>query len=331
MRHVAAAGFFKCLLEVAALTALAMVILFLMRRPERKALCVLFILLSIFIRARYSYYHDNYVDPMYRKTENGAYTFKPGYVFENFYFAKRGDAVKIDEDGFRRCPYSKTINAPAISLIGDSWIFGWKLSENDTLCALLGDELSRRGAGKFRIINQGIPGLNFSSYARIADAYSKKNNPEWIFIGYLSYRKAADGADTDPFDMLYFAAEGREHLYYRLMVALFGRETVKDMHQLYDRFDRRTPPGARTLKRMEKEISALEKAAKKSRIVILCFFGPDEFTDALKQRIQTIKVVDFSVPYDYTKGYVFKDDPHPTAKANRLFARRMADIMAREK
>lgn len=332
-RRTAQMFFLEGFVEIVALTLLIMLIVFLMRRVEKKgAVLFVFAFLPLFAYVVYKDNTDNKIDTRYRRNEYGLYTLQPGIEFKDFYcHTQPGVACRTDREGWRTCPFSDVKNAPTIALIGDSWVFGWGLDESNTLCSLLENELIRRGLGGFRIKNFAIPGLNFSSYAKIAELSSKHHIPDWIFIGYLSYTQGASGSDTDPYDMLYFGTEGQGRIYYRIMVALLGKEPTMKIHQLYNWYDRSSSPAKKAVARLNKEIISLEKLSDKSNVVLVCYYGEDKFTDALKGRIKRLKVVDFSLSDDPQEGNFLPNDPHPSAKANRTFAKRITDIIASDR
>lgn len=286
---------------------------------------VLALLASAFGYGYIPYLFNKLNPSIYRKIENGLYTFKPGVLIKHSWLAKPGDIVRIDPDGFRTCPASNSEHGPLIAIIGDSFVYGLNLSEKDTLCALLGNELKRRNFGEFRIKNLGIPGLNLTSYAKMARMYSNKYNPDWIILGYLSYGQGGD--DTNRFDAFYLMDKAENSFFFKLMTVLFGIRTTSKAYQLYDRLTVEVPPGEKTMTRLEPDISLLESLSGKSNLAILSYYGPDEFTDVLKKRIKNLEVIDLSLPAGISNGYFMPNDGHPTGKANREYAKRIADFI----
>lgn len=72
-------------------------------------------------------------------------------------------SVLVDADGHRRTP-DQPGSAPAVlHLVGDSQVFGWGLSDGETIAA----SLQRRLGAKARVVNHGVPGYGPAQYVEI--------------------------------------------------------------------------------------------------------------------------------------------------------------------
>jgi hypothetical protein len=77
---------------------------------------------------------------------------------------------RLDSEGFRGAGFAlaKAPGRVRVALVGDSFIFGLGVEEDQTLKARLDEELARRGLGdRIEVLNLGIPGANLATHVRM--------------------------------------------------------------------------------------------------------------------------------------------------------------------
>jgi hypothetical protein len=91
----------------------------------------------------------------------------PYYLFEpNRSYVWEGIPVQINDRGFRTEAFSPTKEADVYRILnlGDSFVFGWEVNQEDTYGKLLEGKLNARGDGQaYEVINAGIPAWNLES------------------------------------------------------------------------------------------------------------------------------------------------------------------------
>jgi hypothetical protein len=91
----------------------------------------------------------------------------PGYqlaagVHERYWTFGRQVTVTIDKNGRRIVPGAAS-EGTVVHVVGDSQIFGWGLSDDETICSRLQSQL---GSG-FHVVNHGVPGLGPYGYIQL--------------------------------------------------------------------------------------------------------------------------------------------------------------------
>lgn len=92
----------------------------------------------------------------------GRFPFEPGRVLEEDRAGYRMVA-HTEADGTRRCGAPAPPDADVVVLVGDSYVYGVGLSDEDTLCAHLAARLAASGS-PVRVVNLGQPGASLHSY-----------------------------------------------------------------------------------------------------------------------------------------------------------------------
>ncbi len=98
----------------------------------------------------------------------------PGAISKTRMFG-RDLRITIDQNGHRMTPSNPAQAAQKIHVIGDSQVFGWGLSDDETISARLQSLL---GPG-YQVVNRGVPGLGPPAYEEIARSIPESN---WVVI-----------------------------------------------------------------------------------------------------------------------------------------------------
>ena len=94
-----------------------------------------------------------------------------GKKLVEYRFGEYHNRVTSDKDAF------KNPNLKPILVLGDSFTFGWLLSDADTFISKLTEKYPN-----FRFINSAAGGFGSADYLRYVESYCKKISPEKIFI-----------------------------------------------------------------------------------------------------------------------------------------------------
>lgn len=122
-----------------------------------------FVLVSTEVALRLWYRYPHALRCFVATKERVGYGLQPSTVFK---YIDRGRLldVSIDPSGRRRTGSTSGLRSDAITVdvIGDSQVFGWRLSDSETIPAKLQNKL---GSG-WRVLNWGVPGYGPYQYAR---------------------------------------------------------------------------------------------------------------------------------------------------------------------
>ncbi len=92
------------------------------------------------------------------------YTLKEKYSGRVFQFG-RFIRISTDREGRRSFSNAPVDSKIVVNLIGDSQVFGWGLSDNETIASRLQNKLGE----SYAVINYGVPGYGPDDYKRIAN------------------------------------------------------------------------------------------------------------------------------------------------------------------
>lgn len=132
------------------------------RRAAMPALSLVVVLMALGVKGtlRRGNYHDFH----------GIWTQSPSQSWTDTRPTLPHITYRHDASGFRGAGFDEK-KAPGIlrvALVGDSFIFGLGVEENQTLEARLEEELAARGlGGKVEVLNLGVPGANLGTHVRM--------------------------------------------------------------------------------------------------------------------------------------------------------------------
>jgi len=81
-----------------------------------------------------------------------------------------------------------------VLVLGDSFVFGWLLDEDDTLVRVLGDRVDREfGAGTWTLLNGGVDGWGTANQAAFLETWGPRIQPQivLVFLGVADVERSA--------------------------------------------------------------------------------------------------------------------------------------------
>jgi len=96
-----------------------------------------------------------------------------------------GAPVRVNRLGFRG-PEITPAPAPGVHrvlVLGDSVVFGQGLEEEETVSGVLAVRLNAGGAGRYEVINAGVPGYDAVAEARLLETVGVAVRPEIVIVG----------------------------------------------------------------------------------------------------------------------------------------------------
>jgi lysophospholipase L1-like esterase len=113
----------------------------------------------------------------------GRFPFEPGRVLEEDRAGFRMVA-HTEADGTRRCGAPAPPGASVVVLVGDSYVYGVGLPDEDTLCAHLAERLAASGP-PVRVVNLGQPGASLHSYPATVAYAVETFHPDLLVLTLL--------------------------------------------------------------------------------------------------------------------------------------------------
>lgn len=114
---------------------------------------------------------------LFRSTPEIGYELRPGHRD----VGPRGEAIRIDSSGFRGAGSDDALGAERVLVLGDSFVFGLGVEEEQTFPAALERELG----GAVRVLNAGVPGYNLLQSVARLELLSAQLEPRVIVLGFL--------------------------------------------------------------------------------------------------------------------------------------------------
>ncbi len=253
-------------------------------------------------------------------------TGRPGFAPNHCYRERRGQAAAVtlctDRDGGR--PTATAGQGPAETwlLLGDSFVFGSGVPDDQTLAQQVARGLAERTPNRtWRVVNAGFPGLSFGSYVKMLQSRLPAEKPSTVVVGFNA------GNDLDPADTW----ERLEQLGERGMVlsAVLGVEG--DLYPLEQedearwRDEAQIPAAIR--RRFEAQLQQLLVLQREHgfRLIVWSYYGPVHLFDrARSAQVQVAWPAQQGWGTDARLHIV--GDGHPTAEANRLFAQQIVAL-----
>lgn len=250
-------------------------------------------------------------------------TGRPGFAPDHCYRERRGQGPAVtlctDSNGGRATANAGQGPAETWLVLGDSFVFGSGVADDQTLAQHLARDLAERAPDRtWRVVNGGFPGLSFGSYVRMLQSQLRTEKPSTVVIGFNA------GNDLDPADTW----ERLEQLGDRGMVlsAVLGVEG--DLYPLEQADEARWRDEAQIPARIRgafaaqvQQLLALQRAHG-FRVLIWSYYGPVHLFDgAVSPQVQVAWPAEQGWGSDARLHIV--GDGHPTAEANRLFAQQI--------
>jgi hypothetical protein len=207
-----------------------------------------------------------------------------------------------------------------IALIGDSFMFGIGIDDEDTLPRHLAAELTRRWpTPRFEVLNLGIPGNNLSSHVELFSTATEQLDPDVVVLG-LTLANVLSRWDEQV-----ARRDARRMSAFSFVRFLIG-DAVESLWAMLFLERSTTPAGLEHLDRQMSRLDQIRNRAAKPSILVLFGFSPWETTvaDHLKQTPDSIVIPNrTTLPEEFIPG-----DGHPTSIGNQRSATHIADTLA---
>lgn len=261
----------------------------------------------------------------------GVYALPPGSCGED---CRSGTCVRIcaNSAGFRgpQLLVRKTARAVRVLLVGDSYVFGSGVYEEDTLRARLALALKLRAPRRWELESYALPGLNFNSYVSLLEKIAPGARPDVVVLGFLR------GNDLLPYDVWDLLERDNQ-----LLLALSSGVALaeRDLQRLLMLRESRwsvnpdVPPPERVraafLARLERLLALRRRLG--FRLVVFSYFGREPlFADAERAGELCVLVPEHHQWQDAGREWSIPGDGHPTGAGNTIFALAIAAELARQ-
>ena len=229
-----------------------------------------------------------------------------------------------------------------IWIFGDSITYGWSVSDQDTYCWLLQEELP-----DYEVVNFGVNGYGtLQSLIQLRDALKNGNDPQVVILAYAPWqdvrntfirmrrKMVATAAFLGPVNQPYarLDSDGRlnvltDALAYREFPLMRYSAFIHALEESYDKYEERHSQSHEITKVIIKEISDL-CVAHGIKLVVASLTSDPISSDMLeycrRERITTADLwVDLTVKENNNLPY----DSHPSAIAHRQYARKLESFL----
>ena len=298
--------------------------------------------------------------PCYEPVPDIGHLFIPGFQGTMYKGISSGWAdvpVRINTHGLRgpEFPLAKPPGVQRVLVLGDSFVFGYLLPEEDAYAAQLQHLLDeRRGRGRVQVINAGVPGYGIRNETAFLEHRGLAFEPDVIVVtasggdiadaGIRQNRDGEEGIDMSRELRLYRLVRTSALMNFMQFLS-FGIIHASDPKlSLNGGFHAAKPSGAirQALRRYGDEFAHLTNIARRygAPVIFVAYPGElDLFTDNTVVRDHWRRLADAHGARFVDLLPSFKDgrrkklflpaDGHPNAEANRLVAEAVADELAR--
>jgi lysophospholipase L1-like esterase len=249
-----------------------------------------------------------------------------------------GSWVETNAEGMRDHPplAADTPQLRRLAVIGDSFVFGLGLAQDDAFSEVLERDLERTGGGRrYDVLNFGVPGYSSHEEARVLEHKVLPWDPEVVVVGYC-----LNDPETEPLQPLHVhfsPVAWWQHFHLLRLAALFsvtletnrlgGGDYIRALHA----------PAGEKWPSVEAAFAQMHAAAAPRGVPLLLVifplldaptWGEYPYRDlhaqvAAAARAQGLKVLDLLPVYETVEPtllWVFPEDHHPSKLGNRLAA-----------
>ncbi len=206
-----------------------------------------------------------------------------------------------------------------ILIIGDSYIWGDGIPSNDqTLAALLRNDLDKSMPGKFMVISAAFPGLGLYGYFEFLKKLKPHIRPDLVMFGYLG------DSDFDPFDFQMLVEKLPVNVFLKNMILNF--HIIQHIHEI-SVINSKTlwfsQGSVRSIKKLLNEVADYSRR-ENVRVVLI------RYMDGRTQVKIPGQIGIFDLPHEFSyKGKSSKlwyaKDNHPKPLLNKYLARMLSD------
>jgi lysophospholipase L1-like esterase len=225
-----------------------------------------------------------------------------------------------DGYGFRGAGFAteKPPGVRRVVVVGDSYVFGVGVEENDSLPVALRDELFRRDPARpIEVLDLGVPGDNLASHLDVISAAARLS-PDLVVLGL-----------TLPNDLSRWDVQTARRDAQRISAFSFGRFLFGDAAgPFWDlaRLERAiTPAGLSHLDAQLARLVSLRDAMRPPPAIVVFAFG--EMPAAVRSRLARYPALHVVPEFEFWPEDFLHGDGHPSASGNHRFAARIADVV----
>lgn len=288
------------------------------RRPDALTLILMGITLAAVILLGFAPRYLARLGPPPARTFHGVYT--PGSDWTDFSAARPRLAYHVNRFGFRGPEWSekKAPGVVRIALIGDSFIFGMGVRDEDTLKARLDEGLAARGlAGRVEVLNLGLCGNNLPTHIQMYEIARARLDADIVVMGLFIHN---DLSEWDQQDEL----RGMTRIGgFSLLAWLTGYDAAVALATLRQVQHGDLPRHHAALDRLLPRLDALREGDRPPLLVL-----PFHDTDAeIAPRFAGRPGVRYLAPKARREIDYIPNDGHPSAEGNRVFAAAVLDAL----
>jgi hypothetical protein len=301
---------------VVACTLLAAVAVVFLSSSSVRPRAVLATVAAIFLATGWSLDLDRTEAPRFDEL----FTLPPGEVRESSRF-RPPVVYQVNEHGFRGPGWAlaKAPGTARVALIGDSYVFGIGVEQQETLDVALKQRLlEHAGARSIEILNLGIPGDNITSHVDAFAAASRLLAPDAVVVCLTLPN------DLSRWDWQAQRREGARPSAFSLGRFLLGAGAVPVWE--YARLESRvTSRGIGHLGQELARLNRIRRALPAPPPVLLFTYGPPD--PAVARELAAAEGTQLIAAGPLLPGDTIEGDGHPTGSGNRRFAAWIADAL----
>jgi lysophospholipase L1-like esterase len=300
--------------------------------------------------------------PCYERHEDIGHLFVPGYrgtLYKGISTGWKHIPARINSHGLRGAdfPLAKPPGVKRILVLGDSFVFGYLLPEDESMPSILQRLLDeRRGRGRVQVINAGVPGYALTNERAYLEGRGLAFAPDLVVVASSTgdvadagRRKKADDAAEENVgaEFTIYRAERQSSLLTFMRYLLFGAVARLDPKLALGRglhAETLTPAARRAWGRHAREFGRLATVARTHHVPLVLAVYPTElqlYSDntrlqgrweelARSESVPFIDVLDAFKAARRSALYV-PADGHPAAAANEIVARAILAWLEQER
>ncbi len=280
-------------------------------------------------------------------------------MIPNLDIVREGVQINTNSDGFRDIEFTGEPKAGqfVIALLGDSYVFGQGVPQSETLPAILQGLLNRyHKTGRFRVWNLGVSGYNTEQEAYQLEHFVLDKKPNWVVVGYNINDIEPIGVDpglikTEEKSEQSMWGRLSRYIHNDLLITQFVKQRIGNFIRLFnpnwyastyaqDTVNQYLAPDgpwhekvSGLLKRMKSECESKGIGFTVALLPAMLDFRNYPFQKAnniildfcKKNQIDCIDTLSYFKNQNFMNFWVSSMDPHPNAKAQKIYAKAIAD------